>query len=347
MFGMNVKCIYNYSNKIKNFSYANTVLQCLTSLECIKQWYYKLAQNNFMRMQYNPNSITILFYNILYFLYIGNYPDSLAIINQHFQKVWQLYKKQLKLDPFHFLFYFLQLFHSENNIISNPNFNVGAYKNPHPQNLLNDQYMLTLFINYFKSTQNSIVSNNFFNAYKYVVKCPNQLLNCPTLYFYNCISIIQFNVDNAKKHRDLIDPLRAGTKINLVDCFLCCQQGEKAKCSNCGGYHAVSVSRLWYSNKVLVFSFNRVFHNFLGDIDFGTRIDMSQFCNSNMHGPSRNIYNLKACVSACNFNKYFADIRMNGYWFRFMDGQFKTLDYSKNEIFLFEPQLLFYELEQP
>ena len=66
-----------------------------------------------------------------------------------------------------------------------------------------------------------------------------------------------------------------------------------------------------------------------------------------MHGPSRNIYNLTACVSAYNFNKYFADIRINGYWFRFMNQQFKTLDNNRNEIFSFEPQLLFYELEQP
>ena len=341
-----VKCIYNYSNPMNNSSYANAVLQSLTSLECIKQWYYRI-RNNFIKINNNPNSITPLFYNILYFLYTGNYPDSLAIINQYFQNVWQFYKKQPKLDPFHFLFYFLQLFHSENNIISNPYFNVSAYEHPHPNNLLNDQYMLTLYINYFKATQNSIVSNYFFNAYKHVIKCPNQLLNCPNLYHYNSKSIIQFNVDDAKKHRDLNNPLRAGTKINLEDCFKCCQKGERTRCSNCGCYHAVSVSSLWYSNKVLIFSFNRAYHSFQGDIDFGTRIDMSQYCKSNMHGPSRNIYNLTACVSAYNFNKYFADIRINGYWFRFMNQQFKTLDNNRNEIFSFEPQLLFYELEQP
>ena len=342
MFG--VKCIFNYSDKTKNFSYANTVLQCLASLECIKQWYYMFTHNYFMRIKYNPNSITILFYNILYFLLAGNYPDSLAIINQYFQKVWQFYKKQPKFDPFHFLFYFLELFHSENNIKPNTFFNENEYK--YPNNFSNDQYMLNLFINYFKATQNSIVSSNFSNAYKYVLRCP-QLFKCPTLFFYNSRSIIQFNVDNVKKHRDLIDPLRAGKNINLVDCFLCCQQGEKAKCNNCGGYYCISVSSLWYSNKVLIFSFNRVFHNFRGDIDFGTRIDMRPFCKFNMHGNSTNIYNLRACVSAYNFNKYFADVRINGYWFRFMDGQCKTLDNSRNEIFLYEPQLLFYELEQP
>jgi hypothetical protein len=172
-------------------------------------------------------------------------------------------------------------------------------------------------------------------------------MHCPPLYRYKATKILQFNVDQVKNHRDQIDPLRMGNNINLVDCFSYWQKGENVKCDNCGGYVAKSISSLWNSNKVLIFSFNRNFHSFNGDIDFGTRIDMRPFCKFNMHGNSTNIYNLRACVSAYNFNKYFADVRINGYWFRFMDGQCKTLDNSRNEIFLYEPQLLFYELEQP
>ena len=341
-----VKSIYNYNSSQMNYSYANTVLQCLAGLRCIREWYTQLTKYNFIQINNNQNSITRLFYNIIFFLNSGNFPDSSIIINQYFQKVWQLHQKQPKSDPFHFLFYFLELFHLENNNIVNPNFNINQYLNPTYNNLMNDQYMLTLFQNYFKSTQSSIVSNNFFNVLRYVIKCNNPLMHCPPLYRYKATKILQFNVDQVKNHRDQIDPLRMGNNINLVDCFSYWQKGENAKCDNCGGYVAKSISSLWNSNKVLIFSFNRNFHSFNGDIDFGTRIDMRPFCKFNMHGNLTNIYNLRACVSAYNFNKYFADVRINGNWFRFMDGQCKTLDNSRNEIFLYEPQLLIYELEE-
>lgn len=342
-----VKSIYNYNSIQMNYSYNNSVLQCLAGLRCIREWYSQLTKNNFIQINNNQNSITRLFYNILFSLFSGNSPDSSMIINQYFQKIWLLHKKQPKADPYHFLFYFLELFHLENNNIVNPNFNINQFKNPAYNNLINDQIMFTLFQNYFKSTNNSIVSSNFFNVMRYVVKCENSLIQCPTLYYYKTTKILQFNVDQVKNHRDQIDPLRMGNNINLLDCFSFWQKGEKVKCVNCGGYIAKSVSSLCYSNKVLIFSFNRNFHSFNVDIDFGTRIDMTPICKFNMHGNLKNIYNLRACVSAYNYNKYFADVRLNGYWFRFMDGQFKTLDNSKNEIFLYEPQLLIYELEEP
>ena len=341
-----IKSIFNLSSNQMNFSYANATLQSLACLKCIRQWYLKLYQNKFTQFNNNPNSITRQFFNILFLLFSGKEPDSSTIIQKYFQKVWELNKKQPKADPFHFLFYFLEIFHLENNETLNTNFNINEYINPNINNLMNDQYMLTLYQNYFKLTQHSIVSSNFFNTYRYEIRCQNQLMKCPSLYRYKIIKIIQFDVEKSKGYRDKMCPSKIGYNINLEDCFLCLQDGEKVKCIFCGSYNAFSISHLWYSNKVLIFSFNRIFHTFNSDIDFGTQIDMSKYCKFNMHGYSHYIYNLKACISLYQYNKYFVDIEINGNWFRFMDRQYRTLDNSKNEIFLYEPQLLIYEINE-
>ena len=339
-----IRAIHNFCSPM-NCSYANSVLQSLACLDCIKKWYTQLNQLAFMKMNNIPNSITKLFYNLLYVLYIGNQPDSSTIIFQYYEKMKQLQNKVPKADSFHFLFYFLDLLHFENNNIMNLNFNINEYNNPSINNMTNENYMYMLYQNYFKSTQNSFISYNFFNTFKYQVKCSNNFMNCPSLYRYKCTKIIQFDIDNYRKYRDEAIPNRKNKNLNLEECLSCFQGGVPGKCSNCGSYNTMSYSNLWHSNKVLIFSFKRVFHSFNCDIDFGMKIDMSKYTKTNMHGNIKNIYNLKACISLYNYNKYFADVMINGNWFRYMDCKFKTLCY--NEVYIYEPQLLIYELEEP
>ena len=48
----------------------------------------------------------------------------------------------------------------------------------------------------------------------------------------------------------------------------------------------------------------------------------------------------------CGPGKYFSDILINNYWFRYYINEKKMLGDVKREIHSFEPQLLFYELEE-
>ena len=340
-----IKTIHNFYGQM-NCSYANAVLQCLACLNCIRKWYSQLNRFSFMKMNNIPNPITKDFYNLLFILYSGGQPDSSSFISNFNQKIMQYYKKETKADPFHFLFYFLDLLHMENNNAINRTFNVNEYLNPSLTNMQNNSYMHFLYVNYSKSTKNSVVSTNFLNSCRYKIDCKNSLLNCPSLYYYKARKIIEFDVDNFRRYRDQARPYRMNMNLSLEECLLCYQGGKKFKCQICGCFNAYSYNNIWSSNRVLIFYFKRMIHNFLCDIDFGTKIDMSDFCKYN-DGNIKYIYNLKACISLSNFYKYFADIEINGNWFRYMEGQFKTLSSINNEIFIYEPQLLIYEIEEP
>lgn len=334
--------IKNYSSPVES-SYANSVLQSLACLDCIKKWYYQLIGFNFNNINITQSSITKLFFNLLFNLYSGKNVDSYYIINQYYQEVFQVFRKNPKIDSFHFLFYFLDLLHFENNYISNSS--VGNFNKPDKKCMQNDSYMFNLFQMFFKSTQNSVISTYFFNILKYEFRCTNPFLKCPSLYKYQLRKIIQFDVDNYKKYRDKARPYRMGKNLNLEECFMCFFGGYDIQCKNCGNFKAKTFSSLLYSTQVLIISFKRNYHSFKCDIDFGTRINISNFCKNNMHGFTNNNYILKACISLYNYQKYFADIFINGNWFRFIDNNYKVLDRTKNEIYNYEPELLIYELE--
>ena len=70
--------------------------------------------------------------------------------------------KNLPKDPFHFLFYFLEILHYENNIPKNPNFNMAFYNQMIINNLRMDNQIIQLFSDYLEQTQNSFISQNFF-----------------------------------------------------------------------------------------------------------------------------------------------------------------------------------------
>ena len=63
----------------------------------------------------------------------------------------------MKNDPFHFLYYFLDLLHYENNYIINPNFNKQLLIFPDKNSMKNEFYMFNLYKNFLKLTQNSVI----------------------------------------------------------------------------------------------------------------------------------------------------------------------------------------------
>jgi len=159
--------------------------------------------------------------------------------------------------------------------------------------------------------------------------------------------MIIFDVDKYRNYRDQIYPQRMGMKLNLSECFKCYTGGYKSndfKCENCGNFTSESFASLYFSTKVLIIVFKRQYHSYQCDIDFGTIINLSPFCKYNMNGKVNGNYILKACISLNSFNKYFSDILINRNWFRFLDDNYTTLS-SYNDIYMNEPQLLIYELE--
>jgi hypothetical protein len=337
-----IKGIKNYMNGIEA-SYANSVLQVLSCLECIKKWHSQFNQNFFNN---NQSSLTKTFLQLLNFLYSGNQPDSSNIIYQYNLKTNQLYNKIPQTDPFHFIFYFLDLIHYENNYIIDKNFNMQLIKNPGLENMKNDAFMSNLYQNFFKSTQNSIVSQNFFNILQFKMKCTNSVLNCARLYYYDHKKIFAFNIDEYRNFRDRAYPNKNGMNLTLEDCFKCYIGGIQCQCSNCGAFNANIYTKIIYSTKVLILAFKRNNHHFMCDIDFDTKINFSMFCKDNIYGTKNVIYNLKACISLCGMPKYFSDICINGKWFRFMDDQIIALNNFYNDIHTYEPQILIYELEE-
>ena len=341
-----IKGIKNYQSPMES-SFANSVLQSLACLNCIQQWYNQLYQFNCFQMNNFQNSLTKQFFILLNCLYSGNPVDSYNIIYQFNFECNKLYNnKNIQNDPFHFLYYFLELWHCENNYIINPMFNAIKIANPDINSMKNDSNMFNLYVNFFKSTQNSVVSRNFFNILKYETKCSNLDLNCSPLYYYSHNTILRFNVDKYKGFRDELFPFQKGMNINLDVCFKCLTGGNKKQCQLCGNFETDNFISLFFSSKVLIFAFKRNNHLFKCDIDFDIKINIGNYCNQNINGTNNTIYNLKACIGINNYGRYFADVLINGNWYRFLDDQCMQIYDFYNQLHSFEPQILIYELEE-
>ena len=106
-----MKGINNYSENTGEASYANSVLQTLACLDCIKTW-FNSSDINFI-MNNNNNPITKEFYQLLNSLYSNSkyQVDSTNIISRFFDKASSIFNKKIKKDPYHFFFYFLKIFH--------------------------------------------------------------------------------------------------------------------------------------------------------------------------------------------------------------------------------------------
>ena len=204
----------------------------LSCLEYIKKWHSQFNQNFFNNIQ---SSFNKTFLQLLNYLYSGNQTDFSNIIYQYNLKTNQLYNKIPQNAPYHFIFYFLDLLHYENNYIIDKNFNMQSIKNPGLKNMKNDAFMRNLYQNFFKSAQNSIVSQNFFNIFQFKkkIKCTNSVLNCARLCYYDHKKIFAFNIDEYRNYRDRTYPNKKGMNLTLEDCFKCYKGGIQCQCSNC------------------------------------------------------------------------------------------------------------------
>ena len=168
------KGIKTFTNR--NYSYINSVIQSLGSLNCID---ILINQENLQLLGNNPRfSLTKELFQILFnrnFLGKETCSDDLYnIFYNTFNKYKSFIKTQnvLKPDPFHFLYFLLHFIHNENNITNDPNYNPNFLSNQNIIDRENDDYMLDLFMDYYTKNQNSFISNNFFNIERIIYNCP-------------------------------------------------------------------------------------------------------------------------------------------------------------------------------
>ena len=171
-------------------SYANSVLQAFIQLQCVQEWIKQLNNSGAINMQYYNTTLT----KGIYFLFC-NLPsgmlDSSQIIQNFETKSQGIWNKYITKDPYHFLFYFLDILHFENNMPKNPNFNINSYNQSLANNIHSDENTFKLFANYIDQTQNSFISNYFNGIQKYMITCPN----CQIMYNYGFKKIFRFNLD--------------------------------------------------------------------------------------------------------------------------------------------------------
>ena len=342
-----MKGITNFMNNA-NFSYVHSVLQSLSCLDFAKQFLSSYNFNFFGNNLYVTKELYALMNN----LNNGNDAFSQDIINYYQNRVNMLFNNisiAFNTDPYHFLFYFLDILHYENNRM-NGFFDPKTLYNQPLMSQQNDDYMYYLFMMFFNQTQNSMISNYFFNAEKHTTNCTN----CGTIYFYAIKKILRFDVNKFKIYRDNAYPLKKFSNLNLDECFRCYIGGTSCRCQNCGN-KAIKYSKICSSTKILIIYLDRQNnHSFKGDIDFPFQFNLINYysirrANNLNFNP---IYNLRACISYDNFiGKYFADCLVknnfyqNGIWCRFIDNQVRILNNYQNEIRQYEPQILIYELD--
>ena len=341
--------IMNYKSIINNFnisdytetSFINSVLQVFSSLKCIQEWMNLLNMNKQKLFSNSHCLITKEFYSICFSLYNGQDVDSTNFILNYNNKYKSSYKtNKLYDDPYHFLFYLVDLIHAENNYQPNPNFNMNFLLNRTLEEKKNDDFMFNLFCSFYQQTQNSIISNNFFNIIKNEIDCPS----CGKLYFYEYKYLIKFDLEKYKVFRDESAPERKMQNLTLDDCFDCFTGGVNKNCNNCQKPNSKVFCSIASAPKMLIIALLRKNHTYKCDLDFTNKLNLFGYCDS--RNKNNTSYNLKACISMCGPGKYFSDILINNYWFRYYINEKKMLGDVKREIQSFEPQLLFYELEE-
>ena len=343
-----VKGINNktYISDVQDSTFINSVLQVFTNLNCIiKDWYKMLAINKNQIMNNNNFSLTKEIYILLIAISMKQQPDSSNIILHFINKIKSMLNKNIDHDPINTFLNLIDLLHSENNAPINPNFDASVLDNQNLQNMCNMMYMCNLFKNYYQQTQNSIFSQNFFNVLKYEAKCPN----CNSYYKYSLNKIIEFNVDEYRQFRDQAIPQRVCMNLNMDELFTCFTGGNTFQCNFCGNLNCQIYTSIYSSNKVLIIGLKRNNHTYHCDIDFEKKLDICKYLSPEiMNGMNNNlntVYELKAVISSGGNQQYFSDININNMWFRFMNDQIKMLGNVKNDIHMFEPQLLIYEIE--
>ena len=325
-------------------SYANSALQAIIQLECFQEWIKYLNNTNNINHPFFNITITKDLYLLFCCLANGNYLDSSKVILDYNLKSQELWKKEISKDPYHFIQCLLQILHSENNIMPNPNFNLNVYN----QSLINfarfDNQVFQLFNNYLNQTCNSFISNNFYNIQKFLVNCNN----CGTImYSYDVFPIITFNYENLILLRNQYYPLKTMKKLSLTDCFEVSQFPKNIQCQFCGAFYGNESKKMFQASNVLIISIKRYNHNYnyRNDVKFYLELDISNFIvNQNSENKK---FKLKAVVSCYNINQYLADVYINGCFYRIVDWK-QGLDVKPinvNQLMEYEPVLLFYEID--
>ena len=157
--------IRNFQNG--NFSYANSVLQSLSCLNCIKE----IADNEniITNIQNSQFILTKEFLNLVIILNkIPNKDPFSDYIILYFNKFYNNCKNHIQSqnvlnnDPFHFTYFLLQFMHLETNLPQCPNYNIQNLFTQNIDNQKNNDYMEQLYLDFFYKTQNSIISDFFF-----------------------------------------------------------------------------------------------------------------------------------------------------------------------------------------
>ena len=329
----------------ENYSYANSVIQSLGNLDCIKQL---INRQNLQYLKNNPRfGLTTEFLKILIII---NEVKKEPIIDDLINSFKQAYKNNqfnikspnvLSQDPFHFLYFLLQFIHLEINIDVDQNYNINNYNNQNVTNHKNDDYMLSLFLDFFTKTQNSFISNNFYNTNRNVYNCPN----CGEYYFYSMATILRIDVESAFNYRNCLFPFKNGTNLDIDDIFRFFGTKEKVNCKFCNN-STEKFTEMFSPAHILIISLERNKHNFKNDIDFDEKININNYISKKVIEKQLQFnfnYKLKSCISySSQINKYFANCYINGIWVRITDSKVEKLG-SKNNLFEYEPQILIYE----
>ena len=337
------KSIKSY-NLMREASYSNSVLQAFIQLECFQEWIKYLNNTNYINQPYFNTTLTKDLYLLFCCIGNGNCLDSSKIILDYDSKSAEFYKKEISKDPYHFIYSFLNILHTENNIMPNPNFNLNQYHQSLIANARIDNQVFQLFSNYFSQTNNSFISNNFYNIQKFFVNCNN----CQVMmYSYDIMPILKFDYDELIMKRNQNNPLKIMKRLSLTDCFEISLWPKQIKCRFCNNFCGNEAKKMYSASNVLIIAFKRSCHsyNYRNDVKFYPEMDISKYIiNQNSENK---IFKLKAVVACYDTNKYLVDVLINGCFYRIVDWK-SGLDVKAlnvNQIFEYEPILLFYETD--
>jgi len=333
--------IMNYEN-----SYANAALQALTSLDCMRNWINALKDNNNF-IQNFQSSITYKFFILFSDFYNGNQVDSTNLILTLQNQVRKIYNNYMKKDEYHFLYYFLNILHLENNCPNNPEFDIKSYNNKTIKNAKNNNNILNSFSEFFQQTKNSIISHYFYNIEKYFTSCSK----CREIFYYDHKIIITFKLDELLSFRNQKYPNKIGSNINIIDCFNYYQNEKYCQCPVCKDPMSIEKTTIFSSTKVLILRFKRSSHNLKCDVDFENEFTINNI-NDIIYNNNKvdKKYILKSVISlnkSMNSYIYCSDVNINDKWYRYYhNNNDNAKNINNNELKDYEPQILIYELKE-
>ena len=136
-------------------------------------------------------------------------------------------------------------------------------------------------------------------------------------------------------------------RLSLTDCLEISLWPKQIKCRFCNNFCGNEAKKMYSASNVLIIAFKRSCHsyNYRNDVKFYQEMDISKYIiNQNSENK---IFKLKAVVACYDNNKYLVDVLINGCFYRIVDWK-SGLDVKAlnvNQIFEYEPILLFYETD--